>query len=130
MTDLSARPTNPALHKALTAVPNLVKLAYRLMKDPRVPGKHRGFLGVALAYAVSPVDVVPDFIPFIGRADDLLLLAFALNAIFEAAGEAVVHEHWDGTGDVLEIVAGVIEWGASMVPWPIRRAMKRYLRGF
>lgn len=130
MTELSARSSNPAVQKAISAIPNLVKLGYRLMRDSRVPAKHRAFLAAALAYAVSPVDLVPDFIPFVGRADDLLLLAFALNSIFEAAGEVVVHEHWDGTGDVLEIVAGVIEWGASMVPWPVRRALKRYLRGF
>jgi uncharacterized membrane protein YkvA (DUF1232 family) len=130
MTDLSAPTTNPAIDKAISAVPNLVKLCYRLMRDPRVPEKQKVFLAVALAYLLAPVDLIPDYIPFIGRADDLLLLAFALNAMFEAAGEVVVHEHWDGTGDVLEIVAGVIEWGASLVPWPIRRAIKRYLRGF
>ncbi|MGI9609753.1 MAG: YkvA family protein [Acidimicrobiia bacterium] len=130
MTDLSSRASNPAVDKAISAVPNLVKLGYRLLRDPRVPLKHKAFLGGALAYLVAPVDVIPDFIPLIGRADDLLMLALALNAMFDAAGEAIVHEHWDGTGDVLELVAGVIEWGASLVPWPIRRAMKRFLRGF
>ena len=130
MTDLSARASSPAVDKAISALPNLVKLGYRLVRDPRVPVKHKAFLGGALAYLVAPVDLIPDFIPFIGRADDLLMRAFALNAMFEAAGEAIVHEHWDGTGDVLEIVAGVVEWGASLVPWPIRRAVKRYLRGF
>ena len=130
MTDLSERRTNPAVDKAISAIPNLIKLAYRLMRDPRVPQKHKVFLSAALVYAVAPVDLIPDYLPFVGRADDLLLLAFALNTMFEAAGEAIVHEHWDGTGDVLEIVAGVVEWGASLVPWPIRRAMKRYLRGF
>ncbi len=130
MTDLSARVSHPAVQKAIAAVPNLVKLGYRLLKDPRVPVKQRAFVGAALAYMVAPVDVIPDFIPFLGRADDLLILAFALNSMFEAAGEAIVHEHWDGTGDVLEIVSGVIEWGASLVPWPVRRAVKRFLRGF
>ena len=130
MTDLSARMSNPAVEKAIAAVPNLIKLGYRLMRDERVPVKHKAFLGGALAYVVAPVDVIPDFIPFLGRADDLLVLALALNSMFEAAGEAVVHEHWDGTGDVLDIVAGVIEWGASLVPWPVRRAVKRFLRGF
>ena len=130
MTDLSAQPRNPAVDKALSAVPNLLKLSYRLARDPRVPQKQKMFLGAAIAYVVAPVDLIPDFIPFIGRADDVLMLAFALNAMFEAAGEAIVHEHWDGTGDVLEIVSGIIEWGASLVPWPIRRAIKRYLRGF
>ena len=130
MTDLSARSANPAVAKAITAVPNLVKLGYRLLRDPRVPTKHKAFLGAALAYIVAPVDLIPDFIPFIGQADDLLILAFALNSIFDAAGEVIVQEHWDGTGDVLEIVAGVVAWGASLVPWPARRAMKRFLRGF
>jgi uncharacterized membrane protein YkvA (DUF1232 family) len=130
MTDLSARASSPAVDKAISALPNLVKLGYRLMRDPRVPVKQKAFLGAALAYLVSPVDVIPDFIPFLGRADDLVILAFALNAMFDAAGEALVHEHWDGTGDVLEIVAGVIEWGASLVPWPVRRTIKRFLRGF
>lgn len=130
MTDLSARASSPAVDKAISALPNLVKLGYRLMRDPRVPFKQKAFLGAALAYTVSPVDVIPDFIPFLGRADDLVILAFALNAMFDAAGEALVHEHWDGTGDVLEIVSGVIEWGASLVPWPVRRTIKRFLRGF
>jgi len=130
MTNLSARASNPAVDKAIAAIPNLTKLGYRLMRDPRVPVKQKAFLGAALAYMVSPVDIIPDFIPFLGRVDDLVILAFALNAMFDAAGEALVHEHWDGTGDVLEIVSGVIEWGASLVPWPVRRTIKRFLRGF
>jgi uncharacterized membrane protein YkvA (DUF1232 family) len=130
MTDLSARASSPAVEKAISALPNLVKLGYRLMRDPRVPVKQKAFLGAALAYMVSPVDIIPDFIPFLGRTDDLVILAFALNAMFDAAGEALVQEHWDGTGDVLEIVSGVIEWGASLVPWPVRRTIKRFLRGF
>ena len=128
MTDLSAR--NPAVDKAISAIPNLLKLGYRLVRDPRVPVKNKAFVGAALAYVAAPLDVIPDYIPVIGRADDLLILALALNTMFEAAGEAVVNEHWDGTGDVLEIVSGVIGWAANMVPWPVRRAVKRYLRGF
>lgn len=130
MTDLSSRSTNAALQKAVAAVPNLVKLGYRLMRDPRVPFRHKAFLGAALGYVVAPVDLIPDFIPVVGSADDLLVLALALNSMFDAAGEAIVHEHWDGTGDVLDIVSGVIDWGASLVPWPVRRIVRRYLRGF
>ena len=130
MTGLSERASNPAVEKAVSALPNLIKLSYRLLRDPRVPHKQKVLLGAAVGYLVAPIDLIPDWIPFVGRADDLLMLAFALNTMFEAAGEVIVHEHWDGTGDVLEIVAGVIEWAASLVPWPIRRAIKRYLRGF
>lgn len=129
MTDTPSRINNPAIQKAISAVPLLIRLGYRLMKDPRVPLKHKAFLGAALAYVVAPVDVVPDFIPFLGQADDVLVLAFALNAMFDAAGETIVQEHWGGSGDVLEIVAGAVQWGASLVPWPVRRTVKRLLRG-
>ena len=119
--------TNPAVQKAIMAVPNLVKLGWRLMMDPRVPVKHRAVVAGALGYALSPIDLIPDFIPFFGQADDLLVLALALNHLFSAAGETIVREHWDGTGDVLEIVQGVVEWAAGLVPWPVRRAVKRFL---
>ncbi len=126
-TSLSSFASNPAVQKALNLVPNLGKLGWRLMKDPRVPVKHRAMVAGALGYAVSPIDLIPDFIPFLGQADDLLVLALALNHLFNAAGETIVREHWDGTGDVLEIVQGVIEWAAGLVPWPVRRAVKRFL---
>ncbi len=126
-TSLSSFASNPAVQKALGLIPNLAKLGWRLMKDPRVPVKHRAVVAGALGYAVSPIDIIPDFIPFLGQADDLLVLALALNHLFSAAGETIVREHWDGTGDVLEIVEGVVEWAAGLVPWPVRRAVKRFL---
>ena len=126
-TSLSSFASNPVVRKAITAVPNMIKLGWRLMTDPRVPVKHRAMMAAALGYAASPIDLIPDFIPFLGQADDLLVLALALNHLFNAAGETIVREHWDGTGDVLEIVRGVVEWAAGLVPWPIRRAVKRFL---
>lgn len=128
MPDMATLPV--PVQKALSIAPDLAKLGYRLMKDPRVPVKNRAFVAGALAYAVSPVDIVPDVIPIIGQVDDILLLALALNHLFNAAGEAVVKEHWDGTADVLEVVASVLEWGAGLVPWPVRRFVKRALGSF
>jgi uncharacterized membrane protein YkvA (DUF1232 family) len=122
-------PESP-LQKALAVAPALAKLGYRLLRDPRVPVKNRAFVGLALGYAVSPIDVVPDFIPILGRVDDILLLALALDHLFDAAGEGLVKEHWDGPVDALEIVGGVLDWGAGMVPWPVRRFVKRALGSF
>jgi len=48
---------------------------YRLvMRHPRTPRASRLLLGAALAYALSPVDLIPDFIPVIGHLDDLLVV--------------------------------------------------------
>jgi len=48
---------------------------YRLvLKHPRTPRASRFFLGAALTYAVSPIDLIPDFIPVIGHLDDVIVL--------------------------------------------------------
>ena len=46
----------------------------RVIKHPRTPWLARVLLGAAVAYAVSPVDLIPDFIPVLGYVDDLLLV--------------------------------------------------------
>ena len=54
---------------------------YLACKDPRVPWYAKAFAACVVGYAFSPIDLIPDFIPFLGSADDLLMLAFALNAM-------------------------------------------------
>ena len=110
---------------AVTTIPNLVRLLGRLVRDPRVPRRTKIVLGAALAYVVSPVDLVPDFIPGAGVADDILLLAFAVNHLVQVAGEDVVLEHWDGPRDLLELVRAVLDVASDMVPARLRRLIGR-----
>ncbi len=125
----ASQPTKPyrAAEEALALLPNLVKLGWRLTKDPRIPLKARLFAGVAVAYAMSPFDVLPGWIPVVGQLDDILLLILALQYLMDAAGEVVVREYWEGSSDVLEVIEGLIDWGSSMVPWTVRKAVRRYL---
>lgn len=96
--------------------PNLVKLITRLIRDPRVPRRSKIVLGAALAYVVSPVDLIPEVIPVLGWADDALLVMLALDSLIERAGPEVVREHWDGPGDLLELVREVVAVSRSLVP--------------
>ncbi len=116
------------VRKLAASVPALLKLAYRLVRDPRVPAKRRVFAMGALAYVVSPVDLIPDAIPGLGQTDDVLVLALALRMLMEAAGPEVVAEHWDGAPETLETVDAVVEWGADLVPRSVRRTLRRLLR--
>lgn len=106
-------------------VPNLVKLLARLLRDPRVPRRSKLVVGAAMAYVVSPIDILPEFIPVVGFADDLLLAAFAVNHLVEVAGEDVVLEHWDGPRDLLELVRSVLEVASDFIPSRLRRVIGR-----
>ena len=110
---------------AVLMIPNLVKLVGRLLKDPRVPRRAKVMLGFAAAYVASPIDLIPEFIPVIGWADDLLILIYALDSLIERAGKDVVEEHWDGPGDLLGLIRDVMGMGRNLVPKPISRVIER-----
>lgn len=115
------------LKEGVLALPNLLKLLGRLMRDPRVPARSKAFAGMALAYVASPVDVIPDFVPLLGQADDVMIAVFALHHLIRTAGEEVVVEHWDGPLDVLDVVDTLIGVAANLVPARVRWALNRVL---
>lgn len=116
------------LREAALALPNLIKLLGRLLRDPRVPRRSKALVGLTLGYLLSPVDLLPDAIPVLGQTDDLLLVAFALSHLLRSAGEEVVLEHWDGSRDLLEVIHGSLELGADLLPRPVRRLVGRLTR--
>jgi len=77
-------------------VPDCVRLARGLLRDPRVPRRSKLALAGLVAYLAMPIDLVPDFIPVAGQLDDAILLALVLRGVLRAAGEGVVREHWPG----------------------------------
>lgn len=115
------------LQEGVRALPNLGKLVGRLLRDPRVPRRRKTFALVVLGYLVWPIDLIPDQIPVLGQVDDLVLVVLALHHLLRGVPEEVLREHWDGTGDALAIVDGMLDWGAHKVPWPLRRAVARYV---
>jgi uncharacterized membrane protein YkvA (DUF1232 family) len=105
--------------------PRLVKLVYRLLKDERVPTRSKAMLIFVAGYIVSPIDVIPDMIPGVGRFDDLLVAAFALDQILNRVPEHVVVEHWDGDEDVLRIIQEILDLSTGFMPARIR---KRFIK--
>ena len=110
---------------AALMLPNLIKLLGRLLKDPRVPRRSKILLGVSFAYVLSPIDLLPEFIPVAGLLDDIFLVAFALNHLIERAGEELVIEHWDGPQDLLGMLQSVLSTVTDVVPVRIRRMMSK-----
>ncbi len=101
---------------AALMLPNILKLVGRLLLDPRVPRRAKITLGMAAAYVVSPIDLIPDVIPVIGWADDVLLVLFAVDSLIERAGPEIVEEHWDGPGDLLSLIREAVGLSRSIMP--------------
>ena len=110
-----------SLREFALLAPRLVRLVWRLVRDPRVPARSKAALFMVAGYIASPVDVIPDFVPGLGQADDVIMIAFALDQILNRVPDHVVREHWDGEGDVLDIVKQILDISTVFFPRPLKR---------
>jgi uncharacterized membrane protein YkvA (DUF1232 family) len=85
-------------------LPNLLVLFKGLIRDPRVPRRSKVLLGVGVAWVVSPIDLVPEFIPVLGPLDDAVVAALILRHVLRTAGDGVIEEHWRGDPETLRRV--------------------------
>lgn len=89
---------------AMRLVPDIVRLVKRLATDRSVPRATRWWLLALLAYLLLPFDLVPDFVPVLGFADDAVVVAIVLRSAIRHAGIRAVERHWPGTPDGLSSV--------------------------
>src|SRR5919112_977525 len=95
----SERPRTGAKRTVMDTIrqlPNYVRLLFGLLSDRRVSGLDKVLVGAAIAYILTPVDLIPDFIPFLGEVDDVFLLVTALQRLISNAGRSVVLQYWVG----------------------------------
>jgi uncharacterized membrane protein YkvA (DUF1232 family) len=94
-----ARPRGGLLREALRILPDLFRLIRRLAADQTLPRGVRVWLALLLAYLALPIDLVPDFIPVLGYADDAIIVTMVLRSVVRRAGLEAVRAHWPGTDD-------------------------------
>ena len=82
-------------------LPDVLRLLKRLAADPELPRRIRIALVALIAFVVSPIDLIPDAIPVIGFADDVVLVGLVLRWISRTAGRDALARHWPGTPDGL-----------------------------
>jgi uncharacterized membrane protein YkvA (DUF1232 family) len=98
---LAIRPKGSLLGEALRLLPDLLRLLPRLAGDPNVRRAARVRLWLLLGYLAIPIDLVPDFVPVLGYADDAIIVSLVLRSVARRAGAPVVRRHWPGTDDGL-----------------------------
>ena len=96
---LLARPRGALLTEALRLLPDVLRLIRRLAADPDLPRGVRIRLGALLVYLALPIDLIPDFIPVLGYADDAIIVTAVLRSVARRAGVSAVRAHWPGTDD-------------------------------
>jgi uncharacterized membrane protein YkvA (DUF1232 family) len=102
-----ARPDDLSLRDALRLLPDLVRLLRRLAADDSLPRGVRVRLWLLLGYLALPVDLVPDFVPVLGYADDAVVVALVLRSVARAAGAEALERHWPGTPEGLAAVLAI-----------------------
>ena len=110
----------------ISEIPNFLRLLYGLVTDSRVNNVDKLVVAGAIAYILLPLDLVPDFIPFIGEVDDVFLLILALQRLINNAGRAVVTSYW--AGDPAELTSLNLERVLAACAFFLPRRMRRRLR--
>lgn len=83
---------------------DVILLVKDLVADPRVPRQDKIVAGLAAAYFVWPVELVPDLVPVLGQLDDLGVVVLVLRRLLVAAGYDVIHELWRGSDEGLALL--------------------------
>src|ERR1700742_4137637 len=127
---LNERGQNHKYAHILLLAPDLFHLLGRLVLDPRVPGAEKAKLGIALAYFMSPFDLLPEFLlgP-IGLLDDVAIAAFALNSVINHGQGEIAREHWAGDGDVLNVIQNIIGIADNMLGSGLPKRLRGLLDG-
>ena len=115
-----------ALEVTIGQIPKYLRLLAGLFTDRRVARVDKLLVAGAIAYILMPIDLLPDFIPFLGQVDDIYLLVLALRRLIDNAGREVVERHW--AGDRAELSAANLRNVLLTASFFLPRRMRQRLR--
>jgi uncharacterized membrane protein YkvA (DUF1232 family) len=95
------KPDDYDMKQALRLLPDLLRLIKRLAADPDTPRGVRIRLALLLVYLALPIDLIPDFVPVLGYADDAIIVALVLRSATRRAGPDALARQWPGTPEGL-----------------------------
>lgn len=110
---LAARLPEGSMKELAGFLPDCATTARRLRKDPRVPARTKLAVGFALLWVLSPIDLIPEFLPVIGPLDDVVVVALAFRYAARQVPRSVLLDAWPGKPATMERVLGPIKRARS-----------------
>ncbi len=108
-----SKPDEARLKDLLRLLPDVLRLTGRLARDGSLPRGVRVRLWLLLGYLAFPIDLVPDFVPILGYADDAVVVALVLRSVVRRAGPDALERHWPGTPAGLTALLGLVRLPAG-----------------
>jgi uncharacterized membrane protein YkvA (DUF1232 family) len=102
------RPRDVRLRDLAGVIPDLLRLVRDLIADPSVPLRVRIVLVGLLAWLVSPIDLIPEFIPILGPLDDLIVSVIVLRYVRRRLGDIELRRRWRGTPQSYELLGAIL----------------------
>lgn len=102
---------------------NIVRLSVGLARDPRVPVRNKLIFAGVAGYFLLPNDIVPDWLPGLGRLDDVIMLCVGLDAMLNHVPESVLSEYWQGDPALLNAIRSGVQTATEFVPDKLMRAL-------
>ena len=102
------RPRDVSVRELLGVIPDVLRLLRSLIADGSVPADVRIVLIGLIAWIVSPIDLIPEFIPGLGPLDDVIVAIVAMRYVRRRVGLDALRERWVGTEDGFALLARVI----------------------
>ena len=102
------RPRDVALRELVGVVPDLLRLVRDLLGDRTVPRGVRLALAGLLAWLISPIDLVPEFVPILGPLDDVIVAVLVLRYVRRRLGEEALHARWRGSEASFTLLARLL----------------------
>jgi len=105
------RPRGIPLGELLRVIPDVLRLVRRLVGDRGVPFRVRAALVVLLVWLVSPIDLIPEFIPVLGPVDDAIVTVLILRYVRRRLGIEALRSRWAGTPEGFALLVRIIGSG-------------------
>jgi uncharacterized membrane protein YkvA (DUF1232 family) len=107
------RPKGASVREIVAVIPDLLRLLRSVITDGAMPADVRIVLVGLLAWIISPIDLIPEFIPGLGPLDDVIVAIVALRYVRRRIGVEELRRRWTGTIDGFALLLRVIGTGAD-----------------